>query len=64
MSTTGYNTRGKIACVRCKQRHKPPGGTSCPRSKVKKGKQTVTETVDQQVVDLGSVDAGGCKAGT
>ena len=62
MSTTGYNTQGKIACVRCKQRHKPPLGASCPRSKVKKGKQTVTENVDQQVVDLGSVDAGGYKA--
>ena len=64
MSTTGYNTRGKIACVRCKQRHKPPVEASCPGSKAKKGKQTVTENVDQQVVDLGSIDAGGNKAST
>ena len=59
MSTTGYNTRGKIACVRCKQRHKPPVGASCPHSKTKKDKQVVTKNTSQQVVDLGNVDASG-----
>ena len=58
MSTAGYNTRGKIACVRCKQRHKPPVGASCPRSKTNKGKQSNKDT-SPQVVDLGSVDAAG-----
>ena len=64
MSTTGYNTRGKIACVRCKQRHKPPVGASCPHSKAKKDKQIVTKSVNQQVVDLGSVYASGSRANT
>ena len=61
MSTTGYNTRGKVACVRCKQRYKPPVGASCPRSKTKKDKQTVSKNVSQQVMDLGNVDASGSK---
>ena len=41
-----------------------PSGSFLPAFKSKKGKQTVTENVDQQVVDLGSVDAGSYKANT
>ena len=31
MAATGYETRNKVACVKCKQRHKPPVGLSCQR---------------------------------
>ena len=51
MATTGYETRNKIACVKCKQRHKPPVGNSCqrviavrPKEKKRKG-TTNTEDV-------------------
>ena len=39
MATTGYETRNKVACVKCKQRYKPPVGTSCERVKAVKPKQ-------------------------
>ena len=36
MSGKGYDTRNKIACVKCKQRHKPPVGVSWRIKAVKK----------------------------
>ena len=56
MSNVGYNTRCRVASVKCKQRHKPPVGVSCTRLKAtKKGKQTkITGTA----IDLGVIDVG------
>ena len=56
MSASGYNTRGRIACVKCKQRHKPPVGTSCTRLKAARPGKTTT-AVSTNHINLGSVDA-------
>ena len=58
MSTTGYNTRNRVACVRCKQRHKPPVGTSCTRIKpVSRKVNTNGLQGNEKVINLGAVDA-------
>ena len=58
MSATGYNTRNRVACVRCKQRHKPPVGASCTQLKASRKK---TKSNGQQnhgeIINLGTVDA-------
>ena len=45
MSTCGgYNTRNRVACYKCKQRHKPPVGASCTRIANSKRKRQSRET--------------------
>ena len=57
MSTAGYNTRNRVACVRCKQRHKPPVGTSCTRIKpVSRKVNNNGLQGNSNVINLGAVD--------
>ena len=57
MSASGYNTRGRVACVKCKQRHKPPVGVSCTRLKATRTRKTTTAETTSSHINLGTVDA-------
>ena len=58
MSTTGYNTRNRVACIRCKQRHKPPVGASCTWEKaIRKKVKSIGQQKNGEVINLGTVDA-------
>ena len=59
MATAGYNTRNRVACAKCKQRHKPPVGASCPRQVVKAKRPSVNKNINQNMVNLGTIDAAG-----
>ena len=58
MSSMGYNTRNRVACVRCKQRHKLPVGASCTRIKAIGKKDKDNEQLSSSnMINLGAVDA-------
>ena len=58
MSASGYNTSGRVACVKCKQRHKPPVGASYPRVKaVRTRKHPAAQSSSSKNINLGTVDA-------
>ena len=52
MAATGYDTRNKVACVKCKQRHKPPVGVSCHRVKATRLKSKNKTTTMAATVGL------------
>ena len=57
MSTGGYETRHKIACVKCRQRHKPPLGVSCPQIKaVRTSARNKNKQTPQQPSNMGTSD--------
>ena len=59
MAANGYDTRYRVACVRCKQRHKPPVGASCPRAKASKiAKKTNTQQSSNSSQGNNSVGSG------
>ena len=64
MSTSGgYNTRNRVACYKCKQRHKPPVGVSCSRITASKGR-TKAKAARTNVTNTEPVVAGTSSAGT
>ena len=68
MSASGYNTRGRVACVKCKQRHKPPVGASCTRVKATRSRKAPTAHTPSSQNLLGPVTkdnpGGGARAET
>ena len=65
MAETGYETRNKVACVKCKQRHKPPVGISCKRVKAVRSKQqTHKDTRSSLTTDSLGVVMDGSQPGT
>ena len=65
MAATGYETRNKVACVKCKQRHKPPVGISCQRVKAVRSKQQPhKDTRSSLISDSLSVVMDGSQPGT
>ena len=60
-TSLGYNTRNRVACYKCKQRHKPPVGASCTRivssKRKRQSRETNTNTVTAEPAATGTSSA-------